>query len=561
MIQRNKGFRMAGGLFIAMCLLVALVWAGQSTLSAQEEQPAGEVPLNPIMQAMLDNPPDIQDLEAMAFTPCVGGTAGGYACENVDLLSFTPIGTVGGGTGADAWGWIDSQTGNEYAIMNRTNGTGFFDITDPENPIYLGNLPTSTGVASWRDAKVYQDHVYIVSDGNGAHGMQVFDLTNLRNVVSPPVTFTETNHYSTLGSAHNIVINEDSGYAYAVGVSSGTQTCSGGLHVIDLSTPASPVFVDCYTASGYTHDAQCVNYIGPDPDHQGDEICFNFNGNSGFYVVDVTNKAAMVELSFTSYTQQDYTHQGWVTDDHRYVIMDDELDEMSFGINTRTRIFDVSNLDAPPVLIGFFDGPVASTDHNLYLHNGYAFEANYSSGLRILDTSDVANGNLSQAGYFDTYTPNNSPNFSGAWTAYPYFDSGNVIINSRGEGLFVVRPKAEFEITKGQPVGTLDVGETITYTITVTNTGIGLASNVVVSDTMNGGSAVVVSGAASLLPGESATYTFTYVISPGDCTTGLSNMASVSSDYTAAEALAAPVVTPLGCVPSYNGYLPFVSAE
>jgi hypothetical protein len=38
-------------------------------------------------------------------------------------------------------------------------------------------------------------------------------------------------------------------------------------------------------------------------------------------------------------------------------------------------------------------------------------------------------------------------------------------------------------------------------------------------------------------------------------------MASVSSDYTAAEALAAPVVTPLGCVPSYNGYLPFVSTE
>ena len=560
MFQKQRGIRPVGMLILAMILLVALVWAGQTTLSAQEEQPGADVPMSRVMKAMLENPPDLQNLEPMSLTPCVGGMAGSYPCDNVDLLSFIPIGTVGSGTGADAWGWTDSQTGKEYAIMNRTNGTGFIDISDPVNPIYLGNLPTSTGVATWRDAKVYQNYVYIVSDGNGSHGLQIFDLTNLRNVANPPVTFTETNHYSMFGSAHNIVINEDSGYAYAVGVSSGTQTCSGGLHMIDLSDPANPAFVGCHSSSGYTHDAQCVNYIGPDPDHQGDEICFSYGGNSGIYVIDVTNKASTQQLSFTSYPQQDYTHQGWVTADHRYIVMDDELDEMTFGINTRTRIFDISNLDAPPSLIGFYDGPVASTDHNLYLHNGYAYEANYSSGMRVLDISDVANGNLSQMAFFDTYTPNNSANFNGAWTAFPYFDSGNIIVNSRGEGLFILRLQADLEISKSQPVGTLDVGETITYTITVTNTGIETATNVAVTDTLNG-NATMVSGPTSIAPGASATYIFTYVISPGDCLTGLSNDASVVSEYTVPESIAAPVVTPLNCTASFNNYLPHISSQ
>jgi choice-of-anchor B domain-containing protein len=559
MIFKSRGFSIAAILIFAMCLFVALVWAGQSTLSAQDEGPVVDAPMNRVMEAMLENPPDVQNLDAMAFTECVGGMAGSYPCEKVDLISFTPIGNVGGSTGADAWGWTDPLDGKEYAIMNRQNGTGFLDITDPENPIYLGNLPTTTGVTSWRDAKVYQNHAYIVSDGNGAHGMQVFDLTRLRTVVSPPVTFTETNHYNNLGSAHNIVINEDSGYAYAVGVSSGAQTCSSGLHIIDLSDPPNPSFVGCHSASGYSHDSQCVNYAGPDPDHQGDEICFNYGGNSGIFVIDVTNKAATQQLSFTSYPQQDYTHQGWLTADHRYIVMNDELDEISFGINTRTRVFDVSDLDSPPVQVATFNAPVPSTDHNLYVKDEFSYEANYQSGFRILNIGDAANDNVFQAAYFDTYTPNNNNGFSGAWTAYPYFDSGNVIVNSRGEGLFIVRPRL-FEISKSEPVGSADVGGTLTYEITVTNTALVTATGVVVTDTLNGVDTVL-SGPSSIAAGASATYEFEYTITEDDCDTTLSNTASVSaSDFISRETLEA-VETDVDCDEevTYYNYLPFAA--
>ena len=154
---------------------------------------------------------------------CVGGMAGDYPCDHVDLLEYMPLATIGGTGSAEAndiWGWTDPLTGNEYALVGLTNGTSFVDVTDPENPIYLGRLPTHTGNSIWRDIKTYDNYAFIVSDLNGSHGMQVFDLTRLRNVPSPPATFTEDAWYNQIGSAHNIVIDEETGYAYIVGGSS-----------------------------------------------------------------------------------------------------------------------------------------------------------------------------------------------------------------------------------------------------------------------------------------------------------------------------------------------------
>jgi hypothetical protein len=79
-------------------------------------------------------------LAAAGATPCSGGFAGVYPCHNVDLLAFLPLAAIGGGNGNDVWGWTDPVTGREYALMGRTTGTSFVDVTDPANPVYLGTL-------------------------------------------------------------------------------------------------------------------------------------------------------------------------------------------------------------------------------------------------------------------------------------------------------------------------------------------------------------------------------------------------------------------------------------
>lgn len=369
-------------------------------------------------------------------TACVDGMADIFPCDKIDLVGFLTLAEIGGGNGNDVWGWTDPVTGHEFALVGRSNGLSFVDISNPASPLYVGNLPSHSGASSvWRDVKVYSDHAYVVSDNNPGHGMQVFDLNQLRDVVSPPVTFSNTTHYDGFSTAHNIVINEDTGFAYAVG----SNTCAGGLHMIDVTTPTSPTNVGCFSGDGYTHDAQCVIYEGPDADHQGKEICFNSNEDT-VTVVDVTNKAAPVQLSRTPYTGSGYTHQGWLTEDQRYFVHDDELDELNSGHNTRTYTWDFSDLDAP-VLAGHWDAAGSAIDHNQYIKGNYTYQANYRRGLRVLEIVEPQTGGLSEYGFFDTYPSADSNSFSGAWSVYPFFDSGLVIVSDISRGLFILRPQ------------------------------------------------------------------------------------------------------------------------
>ncbi len=465
-------------------LLMVVLFSSWSHLSAQTDDPEQPDPSDPTlteaMRRFLENrEPVLEVPEAMGATPCVGGMAGPYPCENVDLMAFIPYTTFNASYTNDIWGWTDPLDGKEYAMIGVSNGTAFVDVTDPVNPVYLGKLPTQTSSSPWRDIKVYNNYAFVVSEASG-HGMQIFDLTELRSVASPPVTFSNTDHYNGFGRAHNVVINEDSGYAYGVG----TSTCSGGLHMVNIQDPLNAINAGCYSSDGYTHDAQCVNYTGPDPDYAGAEVCFNSNEDT-LTIVDVTNKAAPALISRTSYPGVDYTHQGWVMSDHRYFLLGDEGDEISNGHNTRTYIWDLLDLDNPQ-LLGNYTGPNPSIDHNMYVVGNYVYQSNYTSGLQILDLSDIANTNLQMVAYFDTYTPHNNPNFNGSWSNYPYFDSGIVVVTGIDEGLFILSPSLapDFQMSAnssilsicgdGSDMLTLDLTPRNGYTGTVTLSASGL---------------------------------------------------------------------------------------
>ena len=368
----------------------------------------------------------------LAQTPCTGGTAGAYPCDGYDLQSAITLGTMSAGGGNDSWGWTDPSNGNEYAIVGLNNGTAFIDITNPTSPVYLGKLPTQTSNSSWRDIKTYNNHAFIVSEANG-HGMQVFDLTRLRNVSSPPETFTNDAHYSGFGSAHNIVINEDTGYAYAVG----TNSYNGGPHFVNIQNPTSPTGAGGYSMDDYSHDAQVITYCGPDSDYSGREILFGSNENE-VVIVDITDKANPQNISSISYTNVGYTHQGWFTEDQRYFILGDETDELGAGFNTRTIVFDFDDLDDPQFHFEYY-GPTSAIDHNGYVKGTKYYMANYRAGMRVIDVSDIANGNIVEEGYFDSYPANDNANFSGAWSVFPYFASGNIVISDINRGFFLVK--------------------------------------------------------------------------------------------------------------------------
>jgi choice-of-anchor B domain-containing protein len=382
---------------------------------------------------------------------CEEGQAHLFACEEVDLLSFLPVRELGGGRGImvnDLWGWTHEESGREFAIVGRLDGTVFIEVTDPHRPVYLGELPLHEDAQPnlWRDIKVYRGHAYIVSDGAGPHGMQIFDLHQLLEVdpAEAPLGFQATAHYDRIHSAHNVVINEESGFAYIVGASMGGETCGGALHMVDIRDPVNPTFAGCFgdpatgfAGTGYTHDAQCVIYRGPDERYRGREICFNASENA-LGIADVTDKANPVRLGSASYPNVAYAHQGWLTEDQRYFYLNDEGDEIAGTVEaTRTLIFDVEDLE-DPVVAGEFLGATAASDHNLYILGDLMYQSNYVAGLRVIDISEPMSPR--EVGSFRTVPAGPIvPGFLGSWSNYPFFQSGAVGVTSMREGFFMVR--------------------------------------------------------------------------------------------------------------------------
>ncbi|PAP76612.1 choice-of-anchor B family protein [Rubrivirga marina] len=401
---------------------------------------------------------------------CVDGVAvlpdvGAFPCDRVDLVGYLSVATFAtpGSPAAagnnDIWGWTDPETGTEYALVGTYNGTGFVDLSDPAFPRLVGKLPATNELAPvWRDIKVYADHAFVVADNARDHGMQVFDLTRLRGVTGDPVTFTPDAVYTGIRSAHNIVIDEESGFAYAVGfrypegeranLGLPAECDSPGFHAIDIRDPKNPTFASCFSdvaidprengPTGYTHDAQCLVYRGPDAEYAGRQLCFASNEET-VTVFDVTDKQDVQIVSQAFYPNPAYTHQGWLTEDQRYFLADDELDETTQGIPQRTIVIDVQDLGSPEVA-SIYDSGLTTIDHNQYVRGRYSYQSNYETGLRILDVSQAASGAITEAAFFDTFPDSDLISFNGQWSNYPYFESGLVIANDGDYGLFILRP-------------------------------------------------------------------------------------------------------------------------
>jgi len=365
---------------------------------------------------------------------------------------------------SDIWGWTSPISPNhEYAIVGTSSGVAFVRVTDPENPEFLGLVPTTDTTTLrnfWWDIKTYNNHAYWTTEVNNAE-VAIFELTQLDSMqqAQPDKTLLATARYSGNGyiRAHNISINEDSGFAYLTGVSKDASDqgfTDDGTIILDLSNPLAPVEVGQILGVD-SHDAQAVNYFGPDPDYQGKEIAILFNGldlKVGIY--DVTDKANITEVLLFDYPGASFTHQGWLTEDHKYLLVGDEEDEL-FGISdprnpdlpdtARTYIFDVQDLNNPRFM-GSFDSPAASIDHNMFVKGDRVYQAHYTAGIRVLDSSRIAEGILTEIAHMDTEPrlPNKNMNhniniFIGPWGVFPFFDSGTIAASDGINGLILMR--------------------------------------------------------------------------------------------------------------------------
>lgn len=392
-----------------------------------------------------------------------GGVAGGFDSQNVELAANITMSEIDSGQdGNDCWGYT-SSSGREYAIMGTTSGTSFIEVTQPGNPQIVGYVDGPNSL--WRDVKTFDTYCYAVSEGGS--GIQIISLANIdAGVVSLVNTVTTGGGTST----HNVAIDPVRGLLARCGGG------SNGLRIYDLaSNPTNPPYVGSWSDE-YVHDAQIHTMTaGPYFGRTMAFCCGGLNGgstNTGLDIIDITNPSNPVRIGGTQYSGGAYCHQGWLSEDEQTFYINDEL----YNGNSSTFIVDVSDLASPQYVTRWTNNNSAIC-HNLYVKGNRIYEANYRSGLRVVDCSNPFS--LNEIGYFDTYPGSDSQSFNGAWSCFPYFDSGTIIVSDIERGLFVFSDditSVSFSIVGELPNPMPSSGASIQIEISVTGTSLDYGS-------------------------------------------------------------------------------------
>ncbi|MCH8027134.1 MAG: choice-of-anchor B family protein [candidate division Zixibacteria bacterium] len=302
----------------------------------------------------------------------------------------------------DCWGYVDTATGKEYALIcARNEGVSIIDLsTSPISEV--GFLPPIVAGNDHKDVKIYKNFAIVVSEGEST---QIFDISD----VTAPVQVSTIAHDGGSG-AHNCKVEGD--YLYIIG-----DHITGGVLIYDISTPASPTFVSSFEPY-YYHDIDIYN----------DTLYAAAIWGEGIDVLDISNKAAPSLITTFNYPGSG-VHNVAVLDSGRYVALGDEI-----GTGQHTRIFDVQNLGSVTKVADIIVDPSASA-HNCYVKNSILYIAHYTEGLQLYNVANPTSPLL--IGYYDTYL-GSGYGYRGNWNVYPYLPSGKILLSDMQSGLFVV---------------------------------------------------------------------------------------------------------------------------
>ncbi|MFN0187954.1 MAG: choice-of-anchor B family protein [Bacteroidia bacterium] len=362
---------------------------------------------------------------------------GTYTSQNINLLSVWDDASVPPEPTYSIryngiWGW-DDGLGHEYAIIGSTTGVYFIDVTNPNVPVQVDFVPGRRSGCIWREIKTYDHFAYLVSDDGAPNSFQIVDLQYLPDSVS--VVYDGT---SIFERSHTIFVDGDK--LYTGTVKGGLFASTAALAVFSLSNPVQPTLLRKLNTdfpsllnSNQVHDMFVRN-----------DTVYASCGYDGLFLFKYNTVANNFTLSasLTTYPSQGYNHSSALTDDGSTLVF---MDEVPNGLPVK--VLDVSNF-SNLTMKSTFSSNVGPTPHNPFMVGTTCYIAYYQDGLQVYDVS-VPTAPV-RLGYFDTHNqtafggPYPSPAYQGAWGAYPYFPSGNVIVSDMQNGLFVLDPSPMF---------------------------------------------------------------------------------------------------------------------
>jgi choice-of-anchor B domain-containing protein len=336
-------------------------------------------------------------------------------CQNLNITFRSQL-QYPGETCANIFGYVDSL-GNEYALVGVSDGMSIVNVTDPDNPFQVIQLPWPAGPNQlWKEIKTYKNYAYVVSEAGS--GVQIADLRHLPSTNVPFHYWTPVIGAETLNSIHALHVDTTKGILYLYGSNVGNK----GAIAADLSNPWNPVYLGKYDGA-YVHDGYADN----------DTLFAAEIYNGVCNIIDFTNKTNPTIIGSIP-TPGNFTHNSWLSPDKKTVFTTDEVG------NSFLVAYDISNLSNINELDRIQSNPgTNSIVHNTHIKsNNYAVTSWYKDGITIVDVSNP--NNMVQVGNYDTFTAGAGNGFDGAWGVYPFLPSGNIVVSNIDEGLFVLSP-------------------------------------------------------------------------------------------------------------------------
>jgi choice-of-anchor B domain-containing protein len=310
------------------------------------------------------------------------------------------------------------QNGKEYALLGASQGMMIVDVTDPDVPKQITQLPGPNNL--WKEIKVYKNYAYVTSEGG--QGLQCVDLSTLPAPNVNNVFYTGDGDIDgKLNKIHALHIDTLKGVLYCFGA---TGVSNSGATMLDIKTnPMQPKYLGSvdkdYIHDGYIHnDTLFAGHI-----YRGDmEI---------WYTGDKKKPVSLGKVA----TPTKFTHNIWLSENRKYAYTTDENNNSFLAAYDISDPADIKLVDKIATNPG--SGAVV---HNTHIINDFAVSSYYTEGFTIVDAHQP--DNLVEVARFDTYLPKVNPAapFEGAWGVFPYFPSGTIVISNIDEGLFIFTP-------------------------------------------------------------------------------------------------------------------------
>lgn len=317
----------------------------------------------------------------------------------------------------DCWGL--SIDGKEYALVGSTEGTHFIEITDEHTLIERDFVPgfhQATTVIH-RDIKTFGNYVYTVCD-EGVSSLQIIDASYL-----PDSVLLVNELYDEFVNVHNLFIDTANALMFSCGplIDNMSLQLQQNLIVYSLSDPINPVKL---------WEADPINFPYVHDCYVRNGIAYLNCGDDGLRVYDFSNPSAPAFLqNLSSYQEQGYNHQGWMTPDGSEFIFADE---------TNGKLIKRCTVEDHKLTIKSYFGTNSqegSIPHNIMLKDQFAFVAYYNEGLRVYDISQPVTKEIA---HYDTYPDESAFKMEGAWGVYTELPSGRILVSDRTYGLFLL---------------------------------------------------------------------------------------------------------------------------